>query len=174
MTTALATLSGIGPVVAAARAGVPVGFFVPYGLFASQWIDGAWTPPIRIAGYKPRSFSGSAETTAVRRDVPVTWRLPGSTAATSAAINAGGTRSAAFPGRTIPIGTTTICSWRPLHRNRQCGRRHGATSSDDLSMTKDIAMVAREGRLLVFRSGRARVRKASFDAGATQSSISCN
>ena len=48
----------------------------------------------------------------------------------------------------------------------------------DPSMTKDIAMVARDGRLLVFRSGRARVHKAPYDADAppevTQASVPCS
>lgn len=161
-------------------AGAPVAFFTSDGLYESALHGGAWAAPLRIAGYDAGFFSGSTETSAV-----AATQCNGHTAL--AWVDARYRRSDRKPWNPLggfPWGDDP--DWDNNDLFVAINASHSASAAAalvplgltaDLSMTRDIAMVARGGQLLVFRSGRARVRKAPYDEGAppevTLSSVPC-
>ena len=161
-------------------AGAPVAFYASDGLYESSQRAGAWTPPLRIAGYDKGFFAGSTETTAV-----ATTQCNGHTAL--AWVDARYRRSDRRPWNPLggfPWGDDPDWDNNDLFVAINAPQSASAATAleplrltVDPSMTRNIALVAREGRLLVFRSGRARVRKAPYDEDAppevTQASVSC-
>jgi len=178
---AVSSKSDIVGIAADSIAGAPAAFFASDGLYESSLRAGAWTSPLRIAGYDAGFFSGSTETSAVAATT-----CNGHTAL--AWVDARYRRSDRRPWNPLggfPWGDDPDWDNNDLFVATDAPQSASAAAAlvplrltVDPSMTRDIALVAREGRLLVFRSGRARVRKAPYDAGAppelTQSSISCN
>lgn len=161
-------------------ANVPAVFIASDGLFESRLGADAWTEPVRIAAYKKGFFAGSTETSTV-----ATAQCNGHTAL--AWVDARYRRSDRrlwSPLGGLPWGDDPDWDNNDLFVATDLPQPASAAAAlaplrltVDPSMTKDIAIVERGGRLLVFRSGRARVHKAPYDAGTppevTQASIPC-
>lgn len=161
--------------------GAPALFVAADGLFESHIAGGAWTQPRRIAAYKAGVFAGSTETSAVAATLcngrtVVAWVDARNRKSDRHAWNPLGgfpwsdapdwANNDLFVARDLPVSAEAAAALVP--------RKLTA----DGSMTRDVAIVARGGQLLVFRSGRAHVHKAPNDAGAppevTQSMVACN
>lgn len=160
--------------------GFPRVFYTSTALFATELRAGAWTPPMAIAKAARGFFQAAPQASAA-----AATRCEGRLAL--AWVDARHRRSdrrwwnplGGFPwgddpdwdnndlfvATDVPRSATAAAALEP------------SRLTTDLSMTKDVAIVARDGGLLVFRSGRARVRKASNDAGAppevTETGVPC-
>lgn len=158
----------------------PAVFIASDGLLESRLSAGAWTSPLRIAAYEKGFFAGSTETSAVAATqcngpMAIAW------------VDARYRRSDRRwwnPLGGFPWGDDPDWDNNDLFVATDLLQSKSAASAlvplrltADVSMTKDVAIVARGDHLLVFRSGRARVHKAPNDAGAppevTQSSVAC-
>lgn len=172
----------IRAVAAAGTAEAPVALFTSHGLFGSRWSSGAWTAPVRIAGYAPGSLSGSAETTEV-----AATQCGGHTAV--AWVDARHRRSdrrwwnplGGFPWSDNPDWHNNdlfVATHVSLDADRDAAVMEPARLTPDESFTSQIAVAQRDGELIVLRAGRARVRKSPADAGAPplilQSRIACD
>lgn len=168
-------------IAAGSVAGAPAVFVAADGLYKTDLRAGIWTPPLRIAGYDKGFFSGSTETSAV-----AATQCDGHTAL--AWVDARHRRSdrrwwnplGGFPWSDNPDWfNNDLFVATDLSKSASMAAKVAPLRlTADLSMTRDIAIIARGGRLLVFRSGRSRVRKAPYDAGAapevTLSSVPCS
>lgn len=165
----------------AGRPEAPVVFFAADGLFESGLDAGAWTSPMQIARYKPGALSGSAETSAV-----AATQCKGKTVV--AWVDARHRRSdrrwwnpmGGFPWGDNPDWSNNdmfVAMGVPQASNATAAVVPIRLTAQD-SLTKDIAIAEHDGRLLVLRTGRARVHKAPNDAGAppevTQLSLPCD
>lgn len=156
-------------------------FVASDGLYRSRAQAGGWSAPVRIAAYEPGVLSGGRETSAVAagrcngHDV-VAWVDARHRRSDRRAWNPLGgfpwgdnpdwANNDVFVAVRLPQAADAASALAP--------RRLTAAGS----MTRDVAMVERNGALLVFRSGRAQVRKAPNDAGAapevTVSRVDCD
>jgi len=170
----------ISGLAAAGTAEAPMAAFTAFGLFESELHAGAWAPPVHVAAYESGFLGGSADTAAVDAaqcdgQVAVAW------------IDARFRRSdrrwwnplGGFPwsddpdwdnndvllARGVPRSADAAAAIVPLR----------LTAPE--SMTRDVRIIAHGNRLLVFRSGRARVHKAPNDSGSppelTVASLPC-
>lgn len=156
-------------IAAAEDVDAPTVFFAANGLFVSRVAAGASTPPMRIAAYEPGALAGSADTSAV-----ATAQCKGRTAL--AWVDARDRRSdrrwwnplGGFPWGDNPdwINNDVFVATRAPRDAAQGAALSPVRLTRPGSMTRDIAIAARDGQLLVLRSGRSRVRKAPYDEGA--------
>jgi hypothetical protein len=176
----LKSASEIAAISATGAAGSPTVFVASGGLYEGHLDGRAWTAPMWIAAHEPGFFVDGRETSAV-----ATVQCDGRTAvAWVDARNRHSDRRPWNPLGGFPWGDDPEWDDNDLFLARDLPQSASAAAAlsplrltADLSMTTGIAMVARDGQLLVFRSGRARVHKAPDDADAppevTQSSIRC-
>jgi hypothetical protein len=159
----------------------PIVFFAASGLFETRLTGGAWSPPTQISKFTPGFLSGSADTMGV------------------AAGQCGGHPVAAWIDARFRRSDRRW--WNPLGGipwsddpdwdNNDVLVANGAPRPDSAaevvapsrvtalgSLTRQLAVVERDGQLLVIRSGRARVHKAPNDMGAppevTLASVPCD
>lgn len=170
--------ASIGRFAAAGTQQVPVAFLAGSGVYASRLRDGAWTAPARIADFEPGFFSGSKDTAAIAATqcdghAAVAW------------VDARFRRSdrrwwnplGGFPWGDDPDwdNNDVFVATDALVANAATLVPLRLTAPE--SLTRAVALVARDGRLLVFRTGRARVHKSPTDMGAppevTQASVPC-
>lgn len=171
----------IASIAAGAVAGAPALFFVAYGLFGTHMATDAWTHPSQLAAYKPSFLSGSSEASAVA----LTHCNGHATLAWVDARNRRSDRRWWNPLGGFPWGDN------PDWFNNDLFVATAVPASEKVSstfvpirltppgsMTSGIAVAEHGGRLLVFRTGRARVHKAPNDADAppqvTQLSLPCD
>jgi hypothetical protein len=159
----------------------PLLFIASDRLRTSQRSATGWTPPAPIADYKSGFLGGSGGATAVAAtrcngQVAIAWVDARYRKSDRRVWNPLGgfpwgddpdwDNDDLFVARQLPASPDSLAALAPLRM------------TVDGSMTNDIALVARGGTLLVFRSGRARVRKSAYDAGAvpevTVSTLACN
>jgi hypothetical protein len=177
----LKSASEIAAISAAQVAGAPVAFIASDGLYEIHMDGRAWTAPKRIAAHEPGFFVDGRETSAV-----ATAQCNGRTAvAWVDARNRHSDRRPWNPLGGFPWGDDPDWDDNDLFVATDLPRSVDAAAAlspirltAGLSMTTGIAIVPRDGTLLVFRSGRARVRKSAYDAGAvpevTQSTLACD
>lgn len=172
--------SAVRALASAGTPGAPTVFFASDGLFDSRLTAGSWASPEPIAAYEPGFFAGGRETSVV-----AATQCNGHTVL--AWVDARYRRSDRRPWNPLggfPWGDDPDWDNNDLFVATDLPQSASAAAAlvplrltADLSMTRDIAIVERDGQLLVFRSGRARVRKAPNDAGAppevTQVSLPC-
>lgn len=149
--------------------GAPVVFFASHGLFQARKAANGWTAPLRIAGYEPGALAGSSDTSDVaatecRGHVVLAW---------VDARNRHSDRRWWNPLGGFPWGDNP--DWLDNDVFVATSVPSSAQASNALvparltppeSMTGAIAVVEHAGQMLVFRTGRARVRKSQNDAGA--------
>lgn len=172
----------VGSVAAAGTVQAPVAFFTAHGLFASRRSSARWSAPVRLWAYEPGSLSGSADATEV-----AATQCGGHTAV--AWVDARRRRSdrrwwnplGGFPWSDNPDWFNNdlfVATNVSLDTDRNAAARAPARLTSDGSFTGEVAVAARDGELLVLRTGRARVRKSPGDAGAPplvlQSRIACD
>lgn len=148
--------------------GAPVVFFASHGLFQARRAANGWTAPLRIAGYEPGALAGSSDTPDVaavecRGHVVLAW---------VDARNRHSDRRWWNPLGGFPWGDNPDWFDNDVFVATSVPSSAASTAlvpvrlTPSESMTGAIAVVEHGGQLLVFRTGRARVRKSQNDAGA--------
>lgn len=157
--------------LAAGTAGsMPIALFVAHGLFASRWVDGAWSPPQRLAAHDVGALSGSAKASGVAAGSCAGQQL----VAWVDGRHQGSDRRwwnplGGFPWSDSPDwtnndlfvlagdGLAAALEGRPATPRRQ------TASGGDV---EDVAVIDRGDHALLVWTGRASVRKSPTDRGA--------